>query len=74
MSSVENLHPIPSGKSPLHHVEEVEKSAPGGYHPVDIGDIIDAGNRQYEVLHKLGYGGSSTVCILETLRAPRTQM
>lgn len=31
---------------------------PGGFHPVSVGDVL-AG--QYKVLHKLGFGGPSTV-------------
>ncbi len=30
----------------------------GGYHPVDIGDII-GGEQRYEIMHKLGYRGCS---------------
>ncbi len=59
---------------------------PGGLHPVDIGDMIDANDRQYKVVHKLGYGGFSTVWLvcscgdmpsyfaLKILRANRTDM
>jgi serine/threonine-protein kinase SRPK3 len=32
---------------------------PGGYHPISIGDTFDHG--RFRVLHKLGFGGSSTV-------------
>lgn len=38
--------------------EWVEMYRPGGYHPMDIGDILDG---RYEVIAKLGWGSSSTV-------------
>lgn len=44
--------------------EDVEKYRPGGYHPVDIGDINSSGERNYEVIHKLGHGGFSTVWLV----------
>ena len=31
----------------------------GGYHPVALGDTLQ--NGRYEICHKLGYGGFSTV-------------
>lgn len=31
---------------------------PGGYHPIDIGDVLQS---RYRVVHKLGWGGSSIV-------------
>lgn len=47
----------------MEDVEDVEKYAPGGYHPVDIGDRLgpEGGSHVYTVLHKLGFGGFSTV-------------
>ncbi|KAG8158231.1 hypothetical protein KVR01_011992 [Diaporthe batatas] len=47
----------------MEEVEEVERYVPGGYHPVDIGDRLgpEDGSHYYTVLHKLGYGGFSTV-------------
>lgn len=44
-------------------VEYLENYCSGGYHPVHIGDTI--GDGRYEVVHKLGYGGSSTVWLAE---------
>lgn len=38
--------------------ESGESYHPGGYHPVEIGDIL---NDRYEVIRKLGYGSYSTV-------------
>lgn len=45
----------------IEQVEDVEKYVPGGYHPVDIGDRLENGSHYYTVLHKLGFGGFSTV-------------
>ena len=47
---------LPSG---LDEVENLQKYTPGGYHPVEIGQMYD--NNRYKVLHKLGFGGFSTV-------------
>jgi serine/threonine-protein kinase SRPK3 len=52
----------------MEHVEDVEKYLPGGFHPVDIGDVIGTGNQSYEVIHKLGYGGFSTVWLVRSCR------
>lgn len=41
------------------HVENVEKYRRGGFHPIHLGDAFKGG--RYCVLHKLGYGGFSTV-------------
>lgn len=43
-------------------IEDVNKYAPGGYHPIDIGDKID----EYIVIHKLGSGGFSTVWFVQS--------
>lgn len=40
-------------------VENLEHYRVGGYHPVELGDQF--GDSRYEIVHKLGYGGSSTV-------------
>ena len=32
---------------------------PGGFHPVDLGDTLK--DSRYQIQHKLGYGGFSTV-------------
>ncbi|KAF8351008.1 hypothetical protein F5887DRAFT_1193424, partial [Amanita rubescens] len=44
--------------SNLDSTEDIELYRPGGLHPVSIGDVFADG--RYKVLHKLGYGGSST--------------
>ncbi|CAK7273993.1 hypothetical protein SEPCBS57363_005934 [Sporothrix epigloea] len=48
------------------YVEDTQKYAPGGYHPVDIGDVISSGEREYEVIHKLGHGGFATVWLVRS--------
>ncbi|QLI69139.1 Serine/threonine-protein kinase AFC3 [Metarhizium brunneum] len=50
----------------MPYVEDAEKYASGGYHPVDIGDTICNGERAYEVIHKLGHGGFSTVWVVRS--------
>ncbi|KAK9770836.1 putative Protein kinase domain-containing protein [Seiridium cardinale] len=40
------------------YFEFLEEYKPGGYHPVDLYDILDG---RFEVIAKLGYGGISTV-------------
>ncbi|KAJ8128487.1 hypothetical protein O1611_g5148 [Lasiodiplodia mahajangana] len=50
----------------LDDVEDVEKYRPGGYHPVDIGDEIGTGDKRFVVLHKLGFGGFSTVWLVRS--------
>ncbi|CAK7273999.1 hypothetical protein SEPCBS57363_005937 [Sporothrix epigloea] len=49
-----------------YQVEDTEKYAPGGFHPVDIGDVISSGERDYEVIHKLGHGGFATVWLVRS--------
>lgn len=52
--------------SRLDYIENVENYQPGGYHPISIGDVFDQG--RYRILHKLGYGGSSTVWLVRDQR------
>lgn len=42
----------------LGDTEDLERYAPGGLHPVSLGDVYD---ERYRVVHKLGAGGFSTV-------------
>ena len=44
---------------PNMEVENLEEYRVGGYHPTIIGDTFHGG--RYEVAHKLGFGGSSTI-------------
>lgn len=43
----------------IDHVEPIEDYRIGGFHPVHLGDSFADG--RYHILHKLGYGGFSTV-------------
>lgn len=45
--------------SNLDNVEELELYQPGGFHPVHLGDTFADG--RYRIIHKLGFGGFSTV-------------
>lgn len=42
----------------LGECEDIEDYTPGGFHPVHLGDVYDS---RYRVVHKLGFGGFSTV-------------
>ena len=44
---------------PNMEVENLEEYRVGGYHPTIIGDTFHGG--RYEVAHKLGFGGYSTI-------------
>lgn len=52
-------------------VENVSGYRAGGYHPVHLHDTLNDG--QYRVVHKLGYGGYSTVWLCQdtTVASPR---
>lgn len=52
-------HSLTFQPSSLDHVENVELYRPGGFHPVHLGDTFASG--RYRVIHKLGFGGFSTV-------------
>jgi serine/threonine-protein kinase SRPK3 len=43
----------------IDNVEQIEDYRAGGFHPVHLGDTFADG--RYHILHKLGYGGFSTV-------------
>ncbi|KAM4057490.1 kinase [Hirsutella rhossiliensis] len=62
--SPEPLPPFRYRQPQMACVEDVEKYVPGGYHPVDIGDVIHTGEQSYQIIHKLGHGGSSTVWLV----------
>ncbi|KAH6668266.1 kinase-like domain-containing protein [Halenospora varia] len=54
--------------SALDDVEEIENYRPRGFHPVNIGDEFQD---RYKVVHKLGYGGFSTVWLARDKLARR---
>jgi serine/threonine-protein kinase SRPK3 len=43
----------------LDQMECVEEYRPGGFHPIVVGNLFAHG--RYRVIHKLGFGGSSTI-------------
>lgn len=48
--------------NPSEDVEDLCYYKPGGYHPVKLGDLFPSKEcSRYRVLHKLGWGASSTV-------------
>ena len=47
------LHTCNVDAEPLHRYQT------GGYHPIHLGDILKDG--RYRIMHKLGWGGYSTV-------------
>ena len=47
------LHTCAVDAEPLHRYKK------GGYHPIGLGDLLKDG--RYRILHKLGWGGYSTV-------------
>ncbi|RAK99538.1 kinase-like protein [Aspergillus ibericus CBS 121593] len=49
----------------LYTQEKFTRYQPGGYHPVSLGDTFKDG--RYEVHHKLGWGGYSTVWLVYDL-------
>jgi serine/threonine protein kinase len=53
----------------LDDVENLEQYRAGGFYPVHLGDTFDDG--RYKVLHKLGYGGFSTVWLARDTAAEK---
>ncbi|KAK4194344.1 kinase-like domain-containing protein [Triangularia verruculosa] len=56
--------------SNIDYIEDLEKYQPNGFHPVHLGDQYDkveSGGHRYEVIHKLGFGGFSTVWLAHGL-------
>jgi len=50
----------------LDEIEDREGYRPGGFHPISIGDSFAEG--RYKVLHKLAFGGSSTIWLARDRR------
>ncbi|KAH8589164.1 kinase-like domain-containing protein [Bisporella sp. PMI_857] len=48
-------------------LEDLEDYQIGGYHPIHLGDCLGAAGR-YQVIHKLGYGGFSTVWLCHDIQ------
>ncbi|KAF2794050.1 kinase-like protein [Melanomma pulvis-pyrius CBS 109.77] len=52
----------------LDDVENVELYRPGGYHPVNLNDVIGS---RYKIIHKLGNGGFATIWLAKVLDEDR---
>jgi serine/threonine protein kinase len=52
----------------LDDVEDIEKYRFGGYHPVNLHDILGS---RYEVMHKLGHGGFAAIWLARVLKENR---
>ncbi|KAK5637669.1 hypothetical protein RRF57_013384 [Xylaria bambusicola] len=50
----------------MEDVEDISKYGPGGFHPTYIDDTLK--NGQYRIVHKLGYGGYSTIWLALDMR------
>lgn len=56
-----STHSCDINAEPLHRYQK------GGYHPVHLGDCLK--NGRYKILHKLGWGGYSTVWAARDIRS-----
>lgn len=67
LSMARHLAPTYTTASRMDHIlyvsdidaEPIHRYRKGGYHPIALGDTLKDG--RYKVLHKLGWGGYSTV-------------
>ncbi|VDB86843.1 unnamed protein product [Peniophora sp. CBMAI 1063] len=51
--------------------ERIEEYGPGGFHPVTLGMVICSPKARYRVMQKLGFGGYSTVWLVDIIGQPR---
>jgi serine/threonine-protein kinase SRPK3 len=49
----------------IRGTEELEDYAPGGFHPVHLGDTFDGG--RYVIVHKLGAGGFAAIWLAQDM-------
>ncbi|KDQ06509.1 hypothetical protein BOTBODRAFT_121406 [Botryobasidium botryosum FD-172 SS1] len=52
----------PDIPSALQREEPLVEYRPGGYHPINVGDLF---KRRYRVIRKLGWGNASTIWLAE---------
>jgi len=56
----------------MEETEPITRYFPGGYHPIVVGDILGpSSERQYRIMHKLGWGGYSTVWLAQKTDSSR---
>ena len=56
----------------MEETEPITRYFPGGYHPIVVGDILGpSSERQYRIMHKLGWGGYSTVWLAQKTGSSR---
>jgi len=58
----------------MESTEDITRYVPGGYRPVNIGDILrpcpkddESSSRQYRIMHKLGFGAFVTVWLAQKI-------
>lgn len=69
METIYQPEPMDFIYQPQPDVECLDHYVPGGYHPTLIGDIFC--NGRYEVVHKLGFGGYSTIWLARDRKTQR---
>lgn len=69
--------PPPSSRRPrrivfrmpvFQNVEDVDMYGPGGYHPINLGDVV---GQRFKIIHKLGNGGFALVWLARDLDQDR---
>lgn len=64
-----NTSIAPGAYSADAEAEDLHRYRPGGYHPIHLGDLLHS--RRYRIVHKLGWGGYSTVWLAHDLKTSR---
>ncbi|KAL5334094.1 kinase domain-containing protein [Aspergillus crustosus] len=69
MADSPDQQPVEDIYYPEADVENLEEYVPGGFHPTFIGNTFSSG--RYTVVHKLGYGGYSTIWLARDEQSKR---